>query len=67
MPKETYQNNIPFISTIIPVFNYETYLSDAIQSALNQDYKNQQIIFVDRRSMTKFLESFLEGRSIHGR
>ena len=35
------------ISIIIPVYNTEKYLSTAIESALNQTYKNIEIILVD--------------------
>ena len=35
------------ISVIIPVWNGEKYLTEAIESALNQDYENKEIIVVN--------------------
>lgn len=35
------------ISIIVPVFNIETYVSECIESILNQTYQNLQIILVD--------------------
>lgn len=37
----------PLISVIIPVYNGENYLRDAIDCALNQTYQNKEIIVVD--------------------
>ena len=37
----------PKISIIIPCYNNEKYVSEALESALNQNYKNTQIIVVD--------------------
>lgn len=37
----------PLISIVIPVYNVEPYLRDAINSALSQTYKNKEIILVD--------------------
>jgi len=39
--------NKPVISTIIPVYNGEKYVAEAIESALNQTYPEQEIILVD--------------------
>jgi len=35
------------ISIIITNYNYEKYIAEAIESAINQDYKNKEIIVVD--------------------
>ena len=39
--------NHPRVSVIIPVYNGEAFLEDAIQSVLNQDYENLECIVVD--------------------
>lgn len=35
------------ISIIVPVYNVRPYLNEAIESALNQSYKNLEIILID--------------------
>ena len=37
----------PKVSIIIPNYNYELYIAEAIESALNQRYDNIEIIVVD--------------------
>ena len=39
--------SVPMVSIIIPVYNGADYLSEAIESALNQTYKNIEIIVVN--------------------
>jgi glycosyltransferase involved in cell wall biosynthesis len=39
--------NAPLVSIIIPVYNGSNYLSEAIQSALNQTYENIEVIVVN--------------------
>lgn len=40
----------PDISVLIPVYNREKYIADCIQSAMNQTYKNIEIVVVDNAS-----------------
>jgi len=39
--------NSPLISVIVPFLNEEKFLTDAINSVLNQDYSNWEVILVD--------------------
>ena len=41
------------ISIIVPVYNIEKYISECIESIINQTYKNLQIILVDDGSTDK--------------
>ncbi len=40
-------NKEPFFSIVIPLYNSEQYISDCIESIINQTYKNFEIIVVD--------------------
>jgi glycosyltransferase involved in cell wall biosynthesis len=46
----------PLISVIIPNYNYGQYLGEAIESVLNQTYKNIQLIVVDNESTDNSIE-----------
>ncbi len=37
----------PLVSIIIPCYNYEKYVKEAIESAINQTYKNTEIIVIN--------------------
>lgn len=40
----------PFFSVVLPNFNHGRYLKDAIDSVLNQDYKNWELLIIDNYS-----------------
>ena len=42
--------NNPLVSIVINCFNGEKYLNEALQSVLNQSYKNWEVIFWDNKS-----------------
>jgi len=51
----------PLVSIFIPVFNRETLIGETIESAVNQTYKNIEIIIVDNNSTDRtweILESY---------
>ena len=50
----------PKVSICIPTFNGESYIGEALQSALNQTYKNLEIVVSDDASTDKTLE-IIEG------
>ena len=43
--------NDPLVSIIIPIYNSETFLDKCVQSALNQSYKNIEVILVNDGSI----------------
>ncbi|UOD35672.1 glycosyltransferase family 2 protein [Deferribacteraceae bacterium V6Fe1] len=45
------QNNL--VSILVPVYNRETLIEETVRSALNQTYKNFEIIIVDNKSTDK--------------
>jgi len=42
-----YKNKKPLVSVIIPCYNGEKFIGEAIESVLNQTYKNWELIIVD--------------------
>ncbi|WP_088892291.1 glycosyltransferase family 2 protein [Leptolyngbya ohadii] len=47
----------PLVSVIIPCFNAEPYVAEAIESALNQTYPNVEVIVVDDGSNDRSVEA----------
>ena len=37
----------PLVTVIIPTFNSGTYLKESVESALDQDYSNIEVIVID--------------------
>ena len=37
----------PKISVVVPIYNVESYLEKSLDSILNQDYPNLEIILID--------------------
>lgn len=46
----------PLVSVIIPVYNYDRYLGEAVESVLNQTYKHLEAIVVDDGSTDRSCE-----------
>ena len=60
------QNRLaPLVSIIMNCYNGQKYLREAVQSVINQTYKNWEIIFWDNQSKDKssqILKSFKDKR-----
>ncbi|NMB70461.1 glycosyltransferase [candidate division WWE3 bacterium] len=55
----------PFVSVVMPVYNTEKYLKIAIESILNQTYKNYEFIIIDDASTDssiQIIESYVDPR-----
>lgn len=50
----------PLVSVVMPAYNVENYLQDAVRSLQAQDYKNWEIIAVDDASADDTLNCFLK-------
>jgi glycosyltransferase involved in cell wall biosynthesis len=57
----------PLVSIVMPVFNEEKYLSDSIESVLNQSYKNFECIILDNCSKDASYEIAKKYEKIDGR
>src|SRR5438128_1632773 len=44
------QANRPLVSIVMPVYNYENYVTAAVDSLLKQTYENLEIIVIDDQS-----------------
>lgn len=56
---------IPKVSLIIPVFNFENYISSTLESAFNQTYKNLEIIVVNDGSRDNSAQIVTELQKSH--
>lgn len=57
-------NTNPLVSILIPVYNREKYIEEAIDSAINQTYKNIEVIIVDNCSTDntwQILQTYQQG------
>ena len=53
-------NSNPLVSIIVNCFNGEKYLNKALQSIVNQSYKNWEVIFWDNKSIDNSKKIFLD-------
>lgn len=54
----------PFISIVIPVYNHATFLRQSLESTLNQDYDNYEVVAVDDFSTESEVREILSEFSI---
>ena len=47
------RNEMPKVSIIMPVYNAEKYLSEAIESVLSQTYADFELLLINDRSTDK--------------
>ena len=56
----------PLISLIVPVYNVETYLGSCVNSLMNQDYDNYEILLINDGSTDESGRLFDYFSSIYG-
>ena len=47
------KNNLPLVSVCIPAYNHEKYIAETIESVINQDYMNLELIIINDGSKDK--------------
>ena len=50
MKKVNTNTKQPFVSVIMPTYNHAQFIGEAIDSVLNQTYKNLELIIIDNYS-----------------
>lgn len=53
-------NKLPLVSVVIPCYNHESFIKEAIQSVINQDYENIELIIIDDGSKDNSIEVIKE-------
>ena len=51
---------LPKVSIIVPCYNHENYIQETIQSIINQDYKNIELIIIDDGSLDSSVKAIQE-------
>lgn len=64
--RETPQNSRPLVSVVITSYNYGKYISEALESVINQTYQNKEIIIVDDGSSDNSVELIGQYTKKHG-
>src|SRR5256885_1916657 len=61
-------SELPLVSVVLPVYNAQKYLRDAIRSILDQDYPTLEIIIIDDGSAdnsSQIISGFTDKRIFH--
>ncbi|TCM68134.1 alpha-1,3-rhamnosyltransferase [Acinetobacter calcoaceticus] len=53
-------NSLPLVSIVVPCYNHENYISQCIQSIIDQSYHNIELIVIDDGSEDQSIEKILE-------
>ena len=59
--------NTPFVSVVMPAYNSEEYISNSVESILNQSYTNFEFIIIDDASTDETHNKLLEFKKIDKR